>query len=278
MQILRVFNNNVVLARREDGTEVVLTGRGLGFQTRPGQEVDPIKVVRVFEPTDGRDPDTLGGLVAAIPPEHIALAEEALDLVGVPVTATTLVAVADHISFAIKRVHQGIELEMPLRAEVEHLYPRELDRARQVLAHVNSRLTEPLPEDEAVAIAMHLVNAAMMGGDLTETYAMTGIIKQLFEVIESSFGRRFDMATVNAARFITHLRYFLVRVRSDRQLTDEAGPLRDAIRASYPAAYACAQRCRTVLELRLGRTVTEDEVVYLTLHVARLTTEVAGEA
>ena len=55
------------------------------------------------------------------------------------------------------------------------------------------------------------------------------------------------MATVNAARFITHLRYFLVRVRSDRQLTDEAGPLRDAIRASYPAAYACAQRCRTVL-------------------------------
>lgn len=86
------------------------------------------------------------------------------------------------------------------------------------------------------------------------------------------------MATVNAARFITHLRYFLVRVRSDRQLTDEAGPLRDAIRASYPAAYACAQRCRTVLELRLGRTVTEDEVVYLTLHVARLTTEVAGEA
>lgn len=94
MQILRVFNNNVVLARREDGTEVVLTGRGLGFQTRPGQEVDPLKVVRVFEPTDGRDPDTLGGLVAAIPPEHIALAEEALDLVGVPVTATTLVAIA----------------------------------------------------------------------------------------------------------------------------------------------------------------------------------------
>lgn len=186
MQILRVFNNNVVLARRGDGTEVVLTGRGLGFQRRAGEEVDPLKVVRVFEPTDGRDPDTLGGLVAAIPPEHIALAEEALDLVGVPVTATTLVAVADHLSFAIKRVHQGIELEMPLRAEVEHLYPRELDRARRVLEHVNGRLPEPLPQDEAVAIAMHLVNAAMMGGDLSETYAMTGIIKQLFEVIESA--------------------------------------------------------------------------------------------
>lgn len=83
-------------------------------------------------------------------------------------------------------------------------------------------------------------------------------------MIESAIGRRFHMATVNAARLITHLRYFLVRVKGDRQLTDEAGPLREAIRSSYPGAYACAQRCRTVLELRLGRSVTQDEVVYLT--------------
>ncbi|WP_353956128.1 PRD domain-containing protein [uncultured Arsenicicoccus sp.] len=69
-----------------------------------------------------------------------------------------------------------------------------------------------------------------------------------------------------------------MRVKGDRQLTDEAGPLREAIRSSYPGAYACAQRCRTVLELRLGRSVTQDEVVYLTLHVARLTTEGADRS
>lgn len=32
MEILRVFNNNVVLAKGGDGGEVILTGRGLGFQ------------------------------------------------------------------------------------------------------------------------------------------------------------------------------------------------------------------------------------------------------
>ena len=35
MHILRVFNNNVVLARDDTGREIVLTGRGLGFQARP---------------------------------------------------------------------------------------------------------------------------------------------------------------------------------------------------------------------------------------------------
>ena len=36
MEILRVFNNNVVLAKGGDGGEVILTGRGLGFQAKPG--------------------------------------------------------------------------------------------------------------------------------------------------------------------------------------------------------------------------------------------------
>lgn len=60
MEILRVFNNNVVLAKGGDGGEVILTGRGLGFQAKPGQTVDESKVVRTFVPSDGRDPDHLG--------------------------------------------------------------------------------------------------------------------------------------------------------------------------------------------------------------------------
>lgn len=38
MEILRVFNNNVVLAKGGDGGEVILTGRGLGFQAKPGAD------------------------------------------------------------------------------------------------------------------------------------------------------------------------------------------------------------------------------------------------
>ena len=64
MELLRVFNNNVVLARRHDGVEVILTGRGLGFQTKPGQTVDESKIVKIFVPSDGRDPDHIGQLLA----------------------------------------------------------------------------------------------------------------------------------------------------------------------------------------------------------------------
>ena len=276
MKVVRVFNNNVVLAQDAGGGEVVLTGRGLGFQARPGQQVDPAKIVQTFVPTDGREPGVLGALLAEIPPEHIALAQEALAEVGDAAGSGTLVALADHLSFAIKRHRQGLQLEYPLQAEVAHLYPDELARARRILAVVNRRLdaqhTPQLPSAEAVPIALHLVNAGFATGDLSLTYTMTGVLGQLFEVVEQTYGRSFDTSDVNAARFITHLRYFFVRARTGRQLHNGQLAFGTAMRTAYPEAYACALRLRAVLELRLDHPVSEDEVTYLTMHVARLTT------
>ena len=282
MEILRIFNNNVVLARDQgpDGREVILTGRGLGFQAKPGQRVDPAKVVRTFVPEDGRNPDNFGAMIASIPPEHLALAEEAIEAgraeLSIPHSGVLAVTLADHLSFAIKRLHDGIEFDYPLRAEVTHLYPAELRAARRMLAHVNAALDAPLDDGEAVSIAMHLVNAGFAVGDLSFTYQMTGVFSQLFEVIEQAAGRPIDRDTVNAARFITHLRYFFVRAASGKQLDEGASKLSTAIRDAYPDAYATALRLQSVLELRLGEPLTEDEATYLTLHVARLMAEDRG--
>lgn len=278
MEILRVFNNNVVLAREADsGREVILTGRGLGFQVKPGHMVDPADVVRTFVPEDGRSPDSLGAMVASISPEILALADQGLEAgrteMEIRRSTVLTIALADHLSFAIKRVQDGIAFDYPLEAEVSHLYPAELRAARRILEHVNATLDPPLADGEAVSIAMHLVNAGFAAGDLSFTYQMTGVFAQLFDVLEQAAGRPIDRDTVNSARFITHLRYFFVRAASDKQLDEGASKLSTAIRDSYPEAYATALRLQSVLELRLGVALTEDEATYLTLHVARLMDE-----
>lgn len=275
MEILRVFNNNVVLAREDDGArEVILTGRGLGFGTKPGHAVDAAKVVRTFVPEDGRDPDNFGAMVASIEPEHLALAEAAIEAgraeLDIARSSVLSLALADHLGFAIRRQAEGIGFEYPLGAEVSHLYPAELRAARLILGHVNATLAAPLPEGEAVSISLHLVNTGFATGDLSFTYQMTGVFAQLFEVLEQAAGRPIDRDTINAARFITHLRYFFVRAGSGRQLEEGANKLLTAIRDSYPQAYSTALKLESVLELRLGAALTEDEVTYLTLHVARM--------
>ena len=67
MKILKVFNNNVVLADDPHHGHVVLTGRGLGFQAKPGGEVDPARVVQVFVPDAEHDIDQLRAFLTEIP-------------------------------------------------------------------------------------------------------------------------------------------------------------------------------------------------------------------
>jgi len=66
-----------------------------------------------------------------------------------------------------------------------------------------------------------------------------------------------------------------VRIHQHRQLDDgPASTIGAAIRAAYPDALECALRLAAILELRLGTALTEDEIAYLTLHVARVVNEI----
>lgn len=277
MDILRVLNNNVVLAREESGDDVILVGRGLGFQARPGQPVDESRVVRRFIPADGRDPDHLAQLLADVPPEYIQTVTSAMAEAGLgdqaTGTPTLVIALADHVVFAAKRMAVGQHVEYPLLAEVQNLYAEEYARGKALLEAINAHLGAPLPDSEAVALTLHLVNAGFASGDLSYTYTMTGIIQQMLDVIASSYGVPLDASSVNVARFITHLRYLFVRIHDHKQITEKHSTIGAAIRDAYPEALNVAKRLAGIIELRLGAGLTEDELSYLTLHVAR----VAGE-
>lgn len=224
MDVLRVFNNNVVLARDGD-REVILTGRGIGFQAKPGQHVDDAKIVRRFIPVDGKDPDHMAQQVAGIPPEIIRLVTDAMNRTGLKEQAdkqpTLVMALADHICGAIQRAQRKQNIEYPLEAEVRSLYADEYAKGVAMVDAMNTYLGGALPRSEAVALALHLVNAGFSGGDLSATYTMTGIIQQMIAVIEGAYGITLAQDSVNVARFITHLRYLFVRIHQHEQLDDE---------------------------------------------------------
>ena len=273
MELVRVFNNNVVLAKDDVGRDVILTGRGLGFQARPGQTVDPAQIVRIFVPADGRDPDHLAQLLAGIPPEHIALVSAALADVGLDCLTRNpalVIALADHVSFALRRIAVGMEMDYPLLAEVQNLYAEEYTSAAALLCAINARSETQLPSTEAVGLALHLVNAGFATGDLSYTYTMTGAIQQMVTVIEQTFGLDLGSGSVSVGRFVTHLRYLFVRIHQHKQLDQKHSPIGVVIRATYPHEVECALRLASLLELRLGSALTEDEVSYLALHVARV--------
>ncbi|GAA3091958.1 PRD domain-containing protein [Streptomyces roseofulvus] len=277
MKALRVLNNNVVLARDDKGQEVILTGRGIGFSSRQGKPVDPALIVRVFVPADGRDPDHLSEALALIDEEVLRAVVIALDETGIEgresTRPTLAIAVADHVAGALDRAARGIVVEYPLRAEVQALYATEYAQAQRLLAAINERVDPRLEPPEAIALALHLVNAGFAKGDLSFTYTMTGVIQQMLAVVRERHGLSVSQESMSAARFITHVRYLFVRIQQHRQLKGHESTIGRGIRRHYPEATRTAQQLATIVELRLGTRLSEDEVSYLALHVARMTME-----
>ena len=272
LAVLKVFNNNVVLARDELGREVVITGRGVGYQARPGGAIDQGMIVRRFVPAD--NPDSVAKVLADIPPERLALVEtlfvEAMRELGSPLPPLAVVAVADHVHQAIERVSRGEVMEYPLRAEVAHLHPVELEVAETLLVKLNRQVEVPLPPGEAIALAMHLFHAVTGSPSMEQTFVQSKLIRQIFDIVHQAYGDEFDPDSIDAARFATHLRYFFARARSGKQLDGGVPAVALVVGESGGRPFQLALRIRTLLELRLQHPVTGDEVTYLTMHVARM--------
>ena len=269
-----MLNNNVVLARDEIGREAILTGRGLGFQRKRGQDVDASLISRRYIPADNAQ--SVAEVIAGIPLERLALIErvfrKAARGLNTDVPSSTLIAVVDHINQAMARVYQGLTMDYPLRAEVAHLHPEELRLAEAMVEEINAAQEVQLPRGEAVALALHLFTAAIGAPSAQAASEQSRLIGQVMRLLEKSFGEAFDADSVNAARFAVHLRYFLVRARTAVQIEDGTSSLvAEALRVSDPDAYRVARRIRDLLEIRLNTAVTDDETAYLALHVARLT-------
>lgn len=268
-----MLNNNVVLARDEIGREAILTGRGLGFQRKRGQDVDTSLISRRYIPADNAR--SVAEVIAGIPLERLALAErvfrKAARELGADVPSSTIIAVVDHVNQAMERVRQGLTMDYPLRAEVAHLHPEELRLAETMVAELNAAQEIQLPGGEAVALALHLFTAAIGAPSAQAAGEQSRLIGQVMELLEKTYGEAFDPDSVNAARFAVHLRYLLVRARTAVQIEDGTASLvAQALRSSAPDSYRVALRIRDLMEIRLGVAVTEDETAYLALHIARL--------
>ena len=278
VRVKRVISNNAVLAVDEHSQEVVALGRGLGHGRRPGDTLQAEQIEQVFFAGDADE--RLTRFLADVPLEYIRVAGQIADLahqrLGLKVTQALILPIADHLHFAVQRVREGVVMHFPLGWEVSQLYPAELEVGDEAVTLANRAFDVELPGDEAVAFAMHLVNAQFVSPGMTPAIEMTQTIAHAFDVIERTFGVAIDHRSMSAARFVTHLRYLYARVASGKQIADPHPTFIDAITNAHPEAAACAAKLRYMFEMNLRAALTDDEVAYLALHVARLVLDLRG--
>ena len=143
MRIKKIINNNVVCAIDKKGNEVIVSGRGIGFQKRKGGEIDPALVEKIYKLDDKIEQNRLRELIEEIPLEHLQLTQELIAYIKTKIdqemNEKLLITLADHISFAIKRKKQGIEFKNPIRNEIRCYYPLEYQLGQYCLSKIEEK-------------------------------------------------------------------------------------------------------------------------------------------
>lgn len=274
MQIQKVLNNNVVIALDETGEETVLMGRGLGFGRHTGDSAPAHLIEKRFTLHAGQLSDRFQQLLTSIPLPHFLLSERIIDhakrTLSAALSDSIYVTLPDHISAAIERHKQNIELSNPLLWDIRQFYPEEYRAGCAAVDLIREETGIDFAEDEAGFIAMHFVNAEG-GGELPEVYDMTCLMQRVFELIREQFGVEPEHDSLDFYRFVAHLKFLARRIAAGQRYGDRDADLLPPVQHKYPAAFACAQMiCGAILQ-EYDFDAGKSELLYLTLHIARIT-------
>ena len=276
MKIAKIINNNVVSTCDEEGREIIVMGRGVGFKAKEGSTIDEEKVEKIFRLESQNTMDKFKELLENLPMEHVQISAEiigyAKEVLNRPINPNVYITLTDHINFALERYKQKMMFSNPLIREVRSFYHAEYLIGEYAIAMIERDLGVKLPVDEAASIALHIVNAeydAPMG----DTIKITDLIQQVSEVVREYFNIELDEQSLSYERFITHLRFLAQRVFTGEHMNLDNLEFQDVIDRLYPEEYACSQKIQALIKLQYRHQVTEEEVAYLALHIKRIRTK-----
>lgn len=273
MQIVKVINNNVIQALDANGEEVIVMGRGIGFQKKPKDEVETSLIDKIFILNDGNS--SFSEIYRDLPTEEVELVLDIIKLaeekLGQIFQSNLYITLADHLHFAIERHKNGFEVTNPLAWEIKRMYKTEYQIGKESLQLIKMKLGVSLDGNEAASIALHLVNGQKEGHLLEQTMKMVRMVQDILNIVRIHYGVVFNEESISYNRFVTHLQYFAKRVVDKVQQGKNDSFLLEQVKASYPDAFACAEKIKHYVETTHDYPVGREEIVYLAIHIHRLT-------
>ncbi|SFL54560.1 glucose PTS transporter transcription antiterminator GlcT [Salibacterium qingdaonense] len=272
MEVKKVLNNNVVIALHSELDEVILTGKGIGFGKKEGDPVDESGAEKFFVLKNEKEQEQYKQLLIEVDESFIGCMNDCMTMLEnrfqVQLNEHIHVALTDHLYYAVHRIKQGMEIRNPFLQETELAYPAEYQAARDLLFHLETCTGISMPEGEIGFVALH-IHTALTQRPLQELNEHTRLVSGLVERIEETLQVSMNTKNLDHQRLLRHLHQTLERIQKE-DYGDEPDSLKNVLKYEYPLCYNLSWKLIKMMQQALKTPVPESEVVYLTLHLQRL--------
>lgn len=269
----RILNNNVIIVVDESGQERVLMGGGLGFRLKNDGVVDLSLVEKSFALESTSDGDRARAVLSDMPYEVVDAVMTAIQgaerRLGKDLGRRLPLAVLDHMQYVVERMRTGQRISVAPMPELAILYPDEVAAATSMVDDIGAALGTPLPAEERVFLTMHLLNTTRDLPDGTSAVLLRRL-QHIVVTVETSLGVTLDAASADYARFILHIQFLLQRLASGSMLRGTDTAFYQYARHAFPRSFAAAEAVQAYISAATGDELTDEEVLYVTVHVERL--------
>ena len=103
MKIIRVLNTNAVVSTDQQDREIIITGAGIGFKKKKGEELDKSLVEKIYFLKNEEDNHRLQEVVKEISEKYLEIAGKVVTCAreqNLKIKVTLYVTLSDHINSA----------------------------------------------------------------------------------------------------------------------------------------------------------------------------------
>jgi beta-glucoside operon transcriptional antiterminator len=274
MKVFKSINNNITSAFDDNGREIVVIGKGIGYKAKEGDVIPPEKVDKIFLMSSKDNMERLKELFASLSTEYIEITDEIFEYakkhLDKRLNESAFLTLADHISFAVTRFKQDMIFQNVLLAEVRRFYGKEFEVGLYATRLMKEKLGIDMPEDEAASIALHILNAEY-DISIGEAFHATQLIDKIIEIISQNLGYKINTGDHYCDRMITHLRYMTQRIiRGEPYPETGSESFYDMVLMQYPKETRCAEKVAAMVEQEFRFEMSKDEISSLAIHIKRL--------
>lgn len=275
MLIKRVLTNNAVITTDDIGREKIVCGKGIAYKKRIGDDIDVSLINQVFILQSDLNMNRFEQLLKDVPLDYIRLAYDITEMARLEFAKkfndSMIVTLSDHLYTAIQRCKEGLQIANALLWDIKNFYEIEYEIGLKATAMIKEQMHIDLPEDEAGFIALHIVNAQLDESNMENIFKVTKLIQEITTIVKYHFHIEYDTASAYYYRFITHLKFFALRLfHHTQQDTRDDAELLDVVIDRYSTAYACAVKVRDFLTKKYNYHLMDDEMLYLAIHIHRI--------
>lgn len=273
MKVRKVLNNNVVSSTNDNHNEVIVMGKGIGFQKKEGDLIQDSLIEKIFILNDKNILSSLERLFKDIPEKYLEIADEIVQYAqsqyGLSLRENVYLSLTDHIGFAVERIKNGVEITNVMLSDIKCFYKNEYEIGLKALEIINREMRVILPDDEAGFIALHVLNASLdqTGANNLETVRIS---HEILDIVKDFYKLSIDRESIHYYRFANHVNYLAKRLFSQFEEIESDDILYETARKSFPSEFKCANLIKRSIYESYGISISKEELGYLIINLRAL--------